>query len=341
MGDDKQRSHPVEKSASKWQKLARKRWIYPAVYLGFAAIVLAAVLWMQGGQDNAGPKDLSGIDEERSAFDANDESVPVLGDSEVFKVPASEDSGVFVQKQFYDTSASTEEQQAALVFYNNTYYQNAGIDYAKEDETSFDVKAAMSGKVIKATEDQLLGNVIHLEHADGVVTVYESLEALDVAVGDKVEQGDKIGKAGTNTFDTDAGVHVHFEVRKDGSPVNPLDVFNQSTSAVEAPKQVNAEADDAVTDPSASEGTEVEENDNGTESEMDAEKEAEDDAKNTNEKKKNNNELNSDQKESGENESNELNSDQQKSDQEKSNEQDTNQPKSDQQKSKSDQDHLK
>ncbi len=299
MGDEKQRSHPVEKSASKWQKLARKRWIYPAVYLGFAAIVLAAVLWMQGGQDNAGPKELSGIDEERSAFDANDESVPVLGDSEVFKVPASEDSGVFVQKQFYDTSASTEEQQAALVFYNNTYYQNAGIDYAKEDGTSFDVKAAMSGKVIKATDDQLLGNVIHLEHADGVVTVYESLEALDVAEGDKVEQGDKLGTAGTNTFDTDAGVHVHFEVRKDGAPVNPLDVFNQPTSAVEVQQ---AEAGNEVTNPSASEGTDVEENDNGTESEMDAEKDAEDDAKNADEEK------------SDEQKNNEQNSDQQKSD---------------------------
>jgi stage II sporulation protein Q len=295
MGDEKQRSHPVEKSASKWQKLARKRWIYPAVYLGFAAIVLATVLWMQGGQENA--KDLSGIDEERSAFDTNEESVPVLGDSEVFKVPASEDSGVFVQKQFYDTSASTEEQQAALVFYNNTYYQNAGIDYAKEDGASFDVKAAMSGKVVKATNDQLLGNVVHLEHNDGVVTVYESLEALDVEQGDTVKQGDKLGTAGTNTFDTDAGVHVHFEVRKDDVPVNPLDVLNQPSSAVEAP-----DAGDEVSNPSASEGTDVENQDNSTESEMDAEKDAEEDANSA------------DEDQSDEQKSNEQKSDDQKSD---------------------------
>ncbi|WP_226654562.1 M23 family metallopeptidase [Pseudalkalibacillus hwajinpoensis] len=298
MGDEKQRSHPVEKSASKWQKLARKRWIYPAVYLGFAAIVLAAVLWMQGGQENA--KDLSGIDEERSAFDTNDESVPVLGDSEVFKVPASEDSGVFVQKQFYDTSASTEEQQAALVFYNNTYYQSAGIDYAKEDGTSFDVNAAMSGKVVKATNDQLLGNVVHLEHNDGVVTVYESLEALDVKQGDTVKQGDKLGTAGTNTFDTDAGVHVHFEVRKDDMPVNPLDVFNQPSSAVEAPEK--AQTSDEVSNPSASEGTDVENQDNSTESEMDAEKDAEKDANSA------------DEDQSDEQKSNEQKSDDQKSD---------------------------
>ncbi|WP_273851709.1 peptidoglycan DD-metalloendopeptidase family protein [Guptibacillus spartinae] len=298
MGDEKQRSHPVEKSASKWQKLARKRWIYPAVYLGFAAIVLAAVLWMQGGQDNA--KDLTGIDEERSAFDTNDESVPVLGDSEVFKVPASEDSGVFVQKQFYDTSASTEEQQAALVFYNNTYYQNAGIDYAKEDGASFDVKAAMSGKVVKATNDQLLGNVVHLEHNDGVVTVYESLEALNVEQGDTVKQGEKLGTAGTNAFDTDAGVHVHFEVRKDDMPVNPLDVFNQPSSAVEAPEK--AQTSDEVSNPSASEGTDVENQDNGTESEMDAEKDAEKDANSA------------DEDQSDEQKSNEQKSDDQKSD---------------------------
>lgn len=273
MGDEKQRSHPIEKSASKWQKLARKRWIYPAVYLGFAALVLTAVLWMQGGQENAEPRDLTEIDSERSAFDADEKTVPVLGDSEVFKVPASEDSGVFVQKQYYDAEASTDEQQAALVFYNNTYYQNSGIDYAKEDGASFEVSAAMSGKVVKATKDQLLGNVVHIEHDNGVVTVYESLDKLKVAEGDKVKQGDKLGTAGTNTFDTDAGVHLHFEVRKDGTPVNPLDVFNQPSSAVEAEEKAdNSEAGNAVSNPSASEAEQ------GVDSEKDAEKKAEKDA---------------------------------------------------------------
>ncbi|WP_270180357.1 M23 family metallopeptidase [Alkalihalobacillus sp. CinArs1] len=272
MGDENKKSHPIEKSASKWQKLARKRWIYPAVYLGFAALVLTAVLWMQGGQENAEePRDLSGIDSDRSAYDADEKSVPVLGDSEVFKVPASEDSGVFVQKQYYDAEASTDEQKAALVFYNNTYYQNSGIDYAKEDGASFEVVAAMSGKVVKAEKDQLLGNVVHIEHADGVVTVYESLDKLEVAEGDKVKQGDELGTAGTNTFDTDAGVHVHFEVRKDGTPVNPLDVFNQPSSAVEV-QDSEEKAGNPVTNPSASEGNQ------GVDSEKDAEEEAEKDA---------------------------------------------------------------
>ncbi|WP_377887447.1 peptidoglycan DD-metalloendopeptidase family protein [Alkalihalobacillus sp. R86527] len=279
MGDENKKSHPIEKSASKWQRLARKRWIYPAVYLGFAALVLTAVLWMQGGQENAEPRDLSDIDSDRSAFDADEKSVPVLGDSEVFKVPASEDSGVFVQKQYYDAEASTDEQKAALVFYNNTYYQNSGIDYAKDDGASFEVVAAMSGKVMKAEKDQLLGNIVHIEHNDGVVTVYESLDELEVAEGDKVKQGDKLGTAGTNTFDTDAGVHVHFEVRKEGTPVNPLEVFNQPSSAVEVQEMSdNSEAGNPVTNPSASEGNQ------GVDSEKDAEEKAEKDADKADEK---------------------------------------------------------
>ncbi|WP_171016924.1 M23 family metallopeptidase [Pseudalkalibacillus caeni] len=263
MGDEKRT--PIERSPSKWQKFARKRWVFPAMYLGLAAIVLTTVLWMQGGDDQA--QDLTEMNSDRSAYDDNEKAIPVSNANEVFSVPA--DGDVYVTKQFYDTEASAEEQEAALVFYNNTYYQNSGLDYALKNGESFDVVAAMSGKVVKATEDALLGNVVHIEHEDGVTTVYESLGELSVSEGDAVKQGEKLGTAGENKFNADAGTHLHFEVRKEGQPVNPLDVLNQPLSSVKAKEQASDEEVQAEQD--AEQKTNVDQGTDGQEVDQDTE----------------------------------------------------------------------
>ena len=67
------------------------------------------------------------------------------------------------------------------------------------------------------------GNWVMIEHDDGTSTVYAhmSLGSITVNVGDNVVQGQKIGKMGSSGSST--GCHLHFEVRINGSKVNPLD----------------------------------------------------------------------------------------------------------------------
>jgi stage II sporulation protein Q len=103
----------------------------------------------------------------------------------------------------------------------NTFTANTGIDLAEADNKTFDVSAALSGKVMVAEQHPLNGNVVEIKHADGIVTVYQSLGELQVKVGDEVKQGTVIGKAGRSELEKDLGIHLHFEVRKDGKPVNP------------------------------------------------------------------------------------------------------------------------
>jgi len=55
------------------------------------------------------------------------------------------------------------------------------------------------------------------------VTYYAHLSTIDVAVGQQVERGQVIGKVGNTGRST--GPHLHFEIRLDGSPVNPISVF--------------------------------------------------------------------------------------------------------------------
>jgi stage II sporulation protein Q len=106
-----------------------------------------------------------------------------------------------------------------------------------KDGETFDVLAALSGTVTKVEEDALLGNVIEVEHDKGIVTQYQSVTEMNVEVGDQVDQGAALAKAGESLFNEEAGVHVHFEIRKDGLPVNPLDYFNKPLSSLQELKQ--------------------------------------------------------------------------------------------------------
>lgn len=256
MKDDKN-THLQKEMPSKWKRLLKKRWFYPAVYLGVAAIVIASVLWIQMGSNVAEQEN------DTTAHNYDEEAIPTAQQQEVFVEPVLA-KDVEVKTPFYDAKASAEEQESALVFYNNKYHQNQGVDYALKSGETFDVTAAMSGTVEKAEKDALLGYVVELKHSNGVTTVYQSLANANVKEGDKVEQGDVIGEAGKNSFNKDAGTHVHFEIRKDGIAVNPLEFFGKSSSAIpsveeqqeqqEQQKQQEAQSEDMETDTDENEG---------------------------------------------------------------------------------------
>lgn len=207
------------------QKFLRKRWVLPAVYLAAVAIVLSAFLFMQTNDEaNQDAKDST---EDGLAVENND-ALPVTSADETIKMPVANVDEVEVIGYFYDVNASQEEQEAALVYYNNTYYQNKGIDLASKDKETFDVTAALSGTVTKVEEDELLGYVVQISHDKDVVTHYQSLANVAVSEGSQIKQGDVIGQAGRNMYNKDAGIHVHFEIRHKDVPVNPLNYINQS-----------------------------------------------------------------------------------------------------------------
>ena len=84
-----------------------------------------------------------------------------------------------------------------------------------------DVRAAASGKVIFASDRfNALGNLILIEHRDSWVTAYAHNDQMLVQRGDRVQQGQVIALAGSSgTVDRS---QLHFEIRQDGTPVNPL-----------------------------------------------------------------------------------------------------------------------
>ena len=87
------------------------------------------------------------------------------------------------------------------------------------------ITAADNGIVTTAEyQENGYGNIIIIDHQNGIHTWYAHLNGIDVAVGDIVKKGDLIGELGDTGYVT--GPHLHFEVRENGIPVNPSKYLN-------------------------------------------------------------------------------------------------------------------
>jgi murein DD-endopeptidase MepM/ murein hydrolase activator NlpD len=82
------------------------------------------------------------------------------------------------------------------------------------------VFAAADGLVVLAASTSGYGEAVYLAHGFGVTTRYGHLSEIGVRPGQRIHRGDLLGRVGSTGRST--GSHLHYEVRLDGTPVNPL-----------------------------------------------------------------------------------------------------------------------
>jgi len=92
-----------------------------------------------------------------------------------------------------------------------------GIDFNAEVGTP--VLAAADGVVLAAAFHPEFGNVIDIDHGEGLLSRYAHLSRMDVKAGALLKRGELIGAVGTTGRST--GPHLHFEVRQQGVAQNP------------------------------------------------------------------------------------------------------------------------
>ncbi|WP_255314533.1 murein hydrolase activator EnvC [Bacillus sp. FJAT-26390] len=98
-------------------------------------------------------------------------------------------------------------------------HTHTGIDFAAPQGT--DIYAAEDGVVLVAQAWSTYGNCVIIDHGNGLWTLYGHIRngGIKVDKGDKVSKGQKIAEVGSTGNST--GPHLHFEVRKNETPVNP------------------------------------------------------------------------------------------------------------------------
>lgn len=96
--------------------------------------------------------------------------------------------------------------------------QHDGVDFAGPRGTA--ILATSDGVVTHAGWRGGYGNTVTIRHAFGIETLYAHMSQIDVREGQRVSRGQRIGGMGATGRST--GVHLHYEVRLGGTPVNPM-----------------------------------------------------------------------------------------------------------------------
>ncbi|NUM32251.1 MAG: M23 family metallopeptidase [Bacteroidetes bacterium] len=102
----------------------------------------------------------------------------------------------------------------------NTETNHFAIDIASAKNTA--IKSIGNGTVIATDWTPENGNIIIIQHSDNVISVYKHSSAILKKSGSYVSAGEPIALVGT-TGELSSGYHLHFEMWKNGTPVNPKD----------------------------------------------------------------------------------------------------------------------
>ncbi|GAA0352555.1 M23 family metallopeptidase [Bacillus horti] len=156
------------------------------------------------------------------------------------QIIALKDEAKHQQSQLTDLKSYIEEEQYKALFipsippsngrvsssfgfrkdpFHGRTRMHSGIDFAGNSRSP--IYATAHGTVTFAGRNGNYGNQIVVNHGNGYTTSYSHLSAIDVEKGDKVEKGDEIGRMGSTGRST--GVHLHYELHKDGKAINPAD----------------------------------------------------------------------------------------------------------------------
>jgi murein DD-endopeptidase MepM/ murein hydrolase activator NlpD len=104
---------------------------------------------------------------------------------------------------------------------------HTGVDISSQYGDA--VRVTAEGVVIEADERAGYGRLVVVDHGFGLTTWYGHLSTFNVLVGEQLKRGDTLGNVGVTGRST--GPHVHYEVRINGAPVNPMRYLRFAASA--------------------------------------------------------------------------------------------------------------
>jgi murein DD-endopeptidase MepM/ murein hydrolase activator NlpD len=100
-----------------------------------------------------------------------------------------------------------------------------GVDFAAPTGTA--VLSAAEGQVVRVGyEADGYGNFVEVRHPNGMSSFYGHMSRVDVRIGDRLGSAERIGRVGSTGRST--GPHLHFEIRRDGSKIDPERILGRA-----------------------------------------------------------------------------------------------------------------
>ena len=204
-----------------------KSLLVPGIYVVAISAFVFSLYFVQKILSNTLLKDKNLIDTDYvdKEIIKNNDYLPVVSDTKTIIKPFTS-SDVKVGKEFYVYNGEEDSQRNSIIYYENTYMQNSGIDYYSDN--SFDVISILDGTVIDVKSDNIVGSIVEIRHTNNLISLYQSLGEVNVKVDDKVVQGQIIGKSGKTNLNTKVDNNLHFELYYNGEIVNPNDYFDKN-----------------------------------------------------------------------------------------------------------------
>ena len=200
--------------------------IIPSIYVGVIGVMVVSCLLVVSGVKN--------FLNERKDYDYTldkvfiKDTIPVSKNENNMIIKPYTNDKVKVYSYFYDFEGDTKKQLDSLIYYENTYMQNNGVDYSNDEE--FDVVSILDGEVISIEDNAIYGKVVTIKHNDNLKSVYSNVKNVLVNVGYKISQGEIFASSDTYKIDTKVKSLLHFEVYYKDNAIDPENLYTMSVS---------------------------------------------------------------------------------------------------------------
>lgn len=215
------------------KKRKLKGYVLPAIYFVVLVVMVVSITFLSQSLLEKQKMNDEDYNYSKSVFEESENELTnteVDTTTEIKIVRPYTSDKVTVTKEFYNKDESVENQEKALIFYENTYMPNTGILYGSDEK--FDVIAILNGTVKEIKEDEILGQMITIECDNKITAVYYTLGEIKVNEGDQITQNQVIATSGTSNIDSSKAESLLFETYIDGVLTNPNNLFDKSISEI-------------------------------------------------------------------------------------------------------------
>lgn len=203
-------------------KSERKSYVMPTVYLLILFVFTIGIYFTKKTYDN-----YEKVTEDNITYVSSsilNRTIPIVSIPDIVKAPFDAE-GVKIARYFYNSNDDLTKKEQEIVYYENVYMPNTGIDYVSDQ--IFDVVSIYDGTVIEVMEDEMLGKTVKIRHNNELISVYQGLGTVEVNKGDVLFTGQRLGSSGTSKLNKDLGNHLHLEIYKNGITIDPLSCIDK------------------------------------------------------------------------------------------------------------------